>query len=299
MKNIVLSFVLMFSSLQVCQSQEWMTSLDASKRLASIQNKLIFMMWEDSTTFPFPVKVLDTNGRVVFVEDMFKNESINQLIWEHFIPVVVNESQYAELYNQIKDKRPDRYIDKFNDDSIKIMDVNGNIINTDIIYDQYLNMTAFIMKYYMDTSFLKVELDNYSKEQNVITSFRLASKYIDAAAIVNDEVRQEIIDLSNIYLKEAEQRLPNEDVENKAALQQKSELLKLLQDVILDKPKRVLRKLRKLEDTQIDSTNESLLALLYFTSYRLLKDEKNASLWRSKLSLVNLKKANTIITNVQ
>lgn len=299
MKKIVLTLLVLIASYNVCSAQEWMTSLDVAKRLATIQNKLIFMMWEESTAFPFPVKVVDTNGRLIFVEDMFENASVNQLIWEHFIPVVVNESQYEELYKQVKGKRPQNYIDKFNDDSIKIMDINGNIINTDIIYDQHLNMTAFIMKYYMDTSFLKIELDNYSKEQNVITSFRLASKYIDAAAIVNDEVKQEIIDLSNIYLKEADERLINETVENKMALQQKSELLRFLQDVILNKPKRVLRKLRKLEDTQIDSSNESLVALLYFTSYRLLKDEKNASSWRSKLSLVNLKKANTIITNVQ
>lgn len=295
MKKIVLSFVILTASLQLCQAQEWMSSLDVAKRLAAVQNKMILMMWEDSAVMPFPVKVFDNNGRVIFVEDMFENESINTLIWEHFIPVLVSESNYDELYSQIKGKRSQRYIDKFNDDSIKIMDVNGNILNTDLIEDQYLNMTSLIMTYYLDTSFLKFELMNYSQEQNFVTAFRLASKYIDTAALANDEVRAEMIDLSNIYLKEADTYLEEESMEDKVALQQKSELLKLLQDLILNHPKRVLRKLKKIESSQIDSSNESLVALLYFVSYRLTNDEKNASVWRSKLSLVNLKKATQII----
>lgn len=297
MKKLSLTLIILLTTLNVCQAQEWMTSLDVAKRLALIQDKMIFMMWEESASFPFPVKVKDSNGRTVIIEDIFENEPINELIWEHFVPVLVSETEYNDLYNQIKGKRSLIYIDKFNDDSIKIMDVNGNILNTAIVYDEYLNMTAFILKYYVNTSYLKNELSNYSNSKNFITSFRLAAKYIDAAAMVNPDLKKEMIKLSNIYLNEADQFLLDEDIENKNALQQRSELVRLLQDLILDNPKRVIRKLKKIKSSQIDSSNASLEALLYFTSYRLLKDEKSASVWRSKLSLVNLKKANQIINN--
>lgn len=297
MKKIALSFVILIASFQLSQAQEWMTSLDVAKRLAAVQNKMIFMIWEDAATMPFPIKVVNNNGRIIFVKDMFDNESINGLIWEHFIPVLVSESSYVALYDQIKGERSQRYIDKFNDDTIKIMDVNGNILNLDPMYEEHLNMTSFIMKYYLDTSFLEFELMNYSQEQNFVTSLRLAAKYIDAAVIVNDEVRAEVIELSSIYLKEADNFLLEENLENKLALQQKSDLLKLLQDLVLDNPKRVLRKLKRIESSEIDPSNESLVALLYFAAYRSIKDENSASAWRNKLSLVNLKKATQIIDN--
>ena len=299
MKKKILSVLVIIMAFTTCNAQEWMTSLDVAKRLALIQDKLIFMMWEDATTYPFPVKVINDNGRYFLIENLFESEEVNQLIWEHFVPVKVNESNYSELYENIKDTRPQVYLDKFNDDSIKIMDVNGNIINTDIIYSEYIDLSKLIYKYYLDTSFLKIELQNYAQEQNFTTAFRLAVKYMDAAIIGNKDVRAEIIKLSTIYLEEAERYLMSETLNNKAALKQKGELQRLMQDLILGKSKRVLRKLKRIDATEIDSINQSLVDFLYFTAYILQKDEKNASLWRSKLSLVNLSKANQIFKSNQ
>lgn len=293
MKKSVLTCLLVFSSLSICQSQEWMTSLEIAKSLAYVQDKLLFVIWEDVSYQEYPVLIKNANGDAV-VEDLFRNETINEAIWDYFVPVIISEHNYETLFNEIKGKRNQTYIDKFNDDTIKIMDVNGNIINTTIAYYDYLDIAKFMTKYALNTSFLKAELDNYRTQQDFNTSYRLASKYLDFAILVSDEVRPEIVNLSDYYLKEAERFIFNNDSE---VLQQKIELQCLKQQLILGKTKKVLRQLKRIDMSEVDASNEPLIAFLYFTSYIILKDETNASVWRSKVSLVNLKKANLISQN--
>ncbi|WP_299275223.1 hypothetical protein [uncultured Psychroserpens sp.] len=295
MKKIALMLLLICPLFAMSQQKEWYTSLDAAKRLALIQNKLILMVWAETTVYPEPVIISNDNGQSVVIENMFENEFISNLIWDNFIPVVVNESEHADLYNEIKGKRTQKYIDKFNDDSIKILDVNGTIINKIVIYDGfYLNMTNFVKKYALNTSILKGELTNYSRQKDFYTTLRLASKYIDFGIYVNKDVREEIIKVSSIYLNEAS-ALVTDAIDNKEGLLQHIELLKIKQSLILNKPRRVLRQLKRIDPSEIIETNTSLIDFLYYTSYKLLKDEKNASILKSKLSLVNLKKANQII----
>ncbi|WP_299224807.1 hypothetical protein [uncultured Psychroserpens sp.] len=297
MKKTILFFLLLFSISNLCSAQEWMASLDIAKRLALVQDKLVLMLWENATVEPYPVLVKSKNG-IPVIQDLLGNEGFNEIIWEHFVPVIVNENKYPELYKQIKGKRTQSYIDKFNDDTIKVMDINGNIINVTLQYDMgYLDLANFIKTYAIDTSYLKAELTNYREKANFNTAYRLSTKYLDYAALVNDKLRPEIVILSNIYLKEASTYLLNERQENIEALEQKVELLKLKQFLLLNKPKKVLRQLKRIEPSEVDESNASLFAFLHFTSYGLLKDETNASVWRSKVSLVNLKKASLIINS--
>jgi len=280
------------------QPREWYTSLDAAQRLAVIQNKMVLMMWEESTTYPFPVIVNSTDGKPVYIKDMFKNEYVSDLIWEHFIPVKVSESNYADMIEPIEAHRGLRYMDKFNDDSMKVLDANGNILNVNYINnDHFFNISKFIQKYALNTSFLKGELQSYSKLKDYYSTYRLASKYIDYGIYVPEKLRKEIIILSTVYLEEASRLLEETATENKSSYLQQIELLKLKQDLVLNKPRRVLRLLKKIESNEIADFNVTLVDFLKYTAYGLLKDEENGSLWRSKLSLVNLKKANQIINS--
>jgi hypothetical protein len=295
MKKIILIGLLSLGSF-VGQSQEWMTSFDVAKSLAFVQDKLLFVIWEDASFQPYPVLIRNEKG-LAFVDDLFANEGLNEIVWEHFVPVILSESEYPKLYNDIKGKRSQSYIDKFNDDTIKIMDINGNIINTKIVYDEYLDIIMFISKYALDTSFLKAELTNYRAQKDFNTTYRLASKYIDFAILVSAEVRSEIIKLSDYYLNEAERFIGHEALEDLQMLEEKIQLQKLKQTLVLGKAKKVLRQLKRMDASEVNGPNEELVAFLYFTSYALLKDETNASVWRSKVSLVNLKKANLIVKN--
>nr|WP_321236313.1 hypothetical protein [uncultured Psychroserpens sp.] len=299
MKRIVLFLCIVCSALQISESQEWLTSLGAAKRLALVQDKMILMVWEEATSYPYPVIVEDASGSKVVVDNLFDADYLNKWIWNHFVPVIVSESDYAKLFDEIDGKRTFSYIDKFNDDSIKIIDINGNIVNTAPDYSQFLNISKLIRKYYINTSFLKGELINYSQQQNFKTAFYLVSKYIDATIYLNESVRPEVIELSTIYLKEAKDYLASGNMENKKMLAQKVHLLEIYQNLALNRPRKVLRLLKRINKTEIDKTNEAMVAFLHLTAHRILKDEKSASAWRSKVSLVNLKKANDIITNSQ
>ena len=100
--------------------------------------------------------------------------------------------------------------------------------------------------------------------------------------------------LSSYYLKEAEDFISNDNSEK---FKQKIDLQKIKQLLVLGKPKKVLRQLKRKDMSKLDDTNKAVVAFLYYTSYLLLKDENRASEWRSKVSLVNLKKANLILNN--
>lgn len=298
MKKTILFFLLILNVFNFCQAQEWMTSLDVAKRLALVQNKLIFAIWEDTTLKTYPVLIDDYNGKPLIV-NLFDNESLNEIIWNHFVPVIISESNFPDLYDEIKDKRKESYILKFRDDSIKIMDVNGNILNTNSsgLSFELLDISSFIAKYSIDTSFLKPELISYSTGGNFFTSYYLAAKYVDFANFLEKEIRTEIIELSKIYLDEAKDHMESGDEQNKMISTQAIKLLRIKQNLVLNKPKKVLRQLRKINNSEIYSFNQSLFNFLHYTAFELLNDKKNANLWKNKVSLLDLKKAELLIKN--
>ncbi|MFT4780691.1 MAG: hypothetical protein ACI9SD_000365 [Pseudohongiellaceae bacterium] len=298
MKRIFLIVLLVIPSLSFCQSNDWLTSLDAAKRLALVQDKMVLMIWEEAAFLPLPVTLKDDNGKQVFIDDLFENQILINLLRDYFILVKVNEQEYEALFQAIKNKRSTTYINKFNDDSIKILDVNGIIVNSNKEpYREFLNLTKFIIKYDINTSFIKAELTSYRNQQNFETTLSLASKYIELAIFTIESARQDIITLSDIYLDEAQNHLLNDTIENKLSVIRKIELLKIKQQLILNRPRKVLRQLKRIDDIKADAANEELVAFLYVTAYRILKDEDNAASWRSKISLINLKKSNQIISN--
>lgn len=285
----------MLINVQKVQSQDWMTSWEAAKRLALVQNKMIFMMWEEATLQQFPVIVEDSQGNDLIVDDLFNSELLNTKIWEHFVPVSLSESMYSELYDAIKNEREYTYLAKFSDNSVKIMDVNGNILNVQPDYDGMLNLSKLINTYYLNTSILQPDLSNYLKSENFTTAFRLGIKYIDLAMFSSVDAREEVIKLSNLYLEQAKAFMEDRNFESEAGLLQKFELMQLKQQLILNRPKKVLRQLNRLEPAEVDSTNEALVAFLYLTAYRMLGDEESASTWRSQVPLAELEKSKQII----
>lgn len=295
MRKSVLTILFIWLVGNVGLTQNWMTNIDIAKRLALTQNKMLLMVWDDASSYPLPVVVLDSNGNELPYENLFDEPRLNHMLWDSFVLVKVSESEYSLMYNEIKRKRPTYYLDKFNDDSLKVMDVNGNILNASEESGYVFNLSSFIQKYALNTSFLRQELINYRKEKNFYSTFYLASKYIDFAFYVNKEVRPELVGLSDIYLKEAHDLLEREPSNNKADLELRFELLKIEQDLLINKPEKALRKLKRIKESELNGANKTLAAFLYFTAYRLLKDEKNASLWRSKVSLADLNKIQVLI----
>jgi len=294
-KNICLILIIL-SSLNLSLAQEWMTSLKVAKRLALVQDKMIFAMWEESTYYPFPVQLDDNKGNLI-ITDLFEDDAINKILWEYFVPVKISEYEYEDLFNPIKDKRSSNYISKFNDDSIKILDANGNIFN---VHDQnvsVLNLSEFINKYAINITFLKGNLTMYDERKNFTSSLRLAMKLFDFAIFNRKSIKNEIIDLANIYLNEAQELLLQSDEIKKESFSQMCDLNRLKSHLILNKPKKLLRVLKKIDAADIDSSNVALYSFLNYTANKLLKKEKNSEIWKNQISLVDLKKAQLIINS--
>jgi len=301
MKKIIL-LVTIFLMSGLCSAQEWFTSFEVAKRLALVQDKLLFVMWEESLDYEFPVILFDEKGTGELV-DLRKNEFINQVIWENFVPVKLPEFEYAKFSNQVKETRGLAYYNKLIDDSIKIMDVNGNILNVSDSDDTfyyvddyaYLSINDFIKRYALNTSLLKMEFENYLNEKNFVTSYRLGSNYVDYAIFVRKDLRPGIINLANIYFGEAKTFLAEDD-EKRTSYLQRLDLENISELLILNNPKKARRLLKKMEDVPIDGINQRLFAFLNYTVFIVLKDEKNAALWRDKMTSLNLKKAQFILS---
>ncbi len=295
LKPIIYSFLFLSSSFLLGQSAEWMTNLDVAQRLARRQNKMILMTWEESTYIPLPVAVKDDKGKLRIVADLFATPALNEQLWEYFVPVRVDESVYFDLFNPIKGKRSSRYIDVFNDDSLKIMDANGNLVLVSgVLGVDFLNLEKLVSRYALNTKYIAKELETYATNKDFFSTYYLASKYIDYCIFLPKSIRKEILELSSIYMNEAIALLPSVEDQNKVSLKQQLALLPLKQELILGKAKKVLRTLKKMDQSLFKPTTKSEVAFLQYTAHKILKDENAAYELRSEVSSVNLKKAQLI-----
>lgn len=294
MKKII-CILLLFIYFQSSDSQirEWMSPLKFAQIKARSENKLILMAWKRSLEIPFPAIVKDENGKDIYIKNLFESPIINEFLWKSFILVEVDDDFYGELMEEIKGKRSQSYVDTFEDDSLKIMDANGNIIGTSGAFTEVLNLSKFVIKYNLNTSFLKQELINYDTNKEFYSAFYLASKYVDYSILVNNNVRDEILRLSDVYFAEAEQFLAEDkNLDNKKALYQRIKLIRLKQDLIKNKSGKVIRQINKIDLLEV---NEPLKVFLLYTAYRLKNDVENFSVLEKKLSLFNRKLSQSIV----
>lgn len=295
MKNVLLKLLLFVLMVNTASAQEWMKNLQIAQALAKVQNKMVLMVWEETTAYQYPVIVKDENGRTIFINNLFEDENVSPLIWEHFVPVIVAEYNYADWYEEIKDKRSQKYIDKFNDDSIKILDINGNILNVNYYTEDFQNITTLIERYAINTSYVAQELKDYKKDKNFYSAYFLSSKLLDLSLYLSKDSRAEVVEWSNLYLEEAERLIKGEEQNEHNALQQRCDLLELQQELILKRPRKVIRQLKRLKEEEIIDSNRPFIAFLYYTAYMSADKPEDADLWKSQISSVNLKKAQLLI----
>ncbi|WGD35129.1 hypothetical protein [Olleya sp. YS] len=295
MKKILLLTLLCVVTINTSFSQEWLTSFELAKRLALSKNKMILAVWEDATYDSYPVAIRDSNGKFKVVE-LFNNDSIKELVWDYFVPVIIQESSYDKLAKEVVGKRSLNYEERFNDDNLKVMDPNGFILNAspqDYFMDQ--NLSFIIKNYALNTSSLNPELGIYFEDKNFSTAFRLGVKYQEAAIYANQNIKKDIINLSDIYLEEARVFFENTDLDNKDALTQKLDLLIVKKELLLGKPKKARRLLKKYKDLKIHDINASLFAFLNYTTFTYLKKIDEALLWRDQVQQIDLKKVQFIV----
>jgi hypothetical protein len=293
MKKIISSTIILLMSFHSLEAQEWFTNFDIAKRLALVQDKMLFVVWEESLFQRYPI-IYNTDKGDMIVTDLSKDNSFDELIWEYFVPVLLPESAYEEM-RQTSVERSAIYLAKLNDDSIKIMDVNRNIFNINFPFYYEQDLSKLIKTYSLRTTLIKQDLTNYSKQQNFTTSFNLAAKYLDLAMFVESDAREEIVALANIYFDESITFLDNTKTDNHQAYLQRIELLMIKESLLLNAEKKAKRQLKKLMISKINKINIQLYNLLKYTTFMCAGDNDSAALHLDNLSNVNLKKANIII----
>ena len=295
MKKLLFTLLLSVATITSAMAQEWLTSLTLAKKLALSKNKMLLVIWEDSANYSYPIILEDTDGTKV-VTELFESDAVKTLVWKYFVPVIINESMYQQLFDKIDGKRNMSYINRFNDDNVKVMDPNGNILDLRTA-DEFMtqDLTVIIKKYALDTSFLEAELNSYFENKNYATTFRLANKYLDFAIYAEDFVKEEIIMLSDIYMLEAENLLQNSDYATKEALLQKHELLKIKEALILGKDNKARRMLKKYTKEDIDKINVALFAFLNYATYRSLDNIEEALPWKAQVLQSDLNKVKFIV----
>ncbi|MEZ4802188.1 MAG: hypothetical protein R2797_05395 [Gelidibacter sp.] len=276
-----------------CIAQEWFTSFDVAKHLALVQNKMLFVLWEESFSGSIPLMVKSDSGTTIVI-DLAKDTSWDTVIKEYFVPVRLQEANY-EAFIKAADGRSYNYVNKLLDNSIKIMDINGNILNVDMSTEVLTNFTELIDKYALNTAFINMELRNYDKDKSYLTSYLLGEKYIEYAIYATKETRSDIIDLANIYLSESETLAAKSDLATVRAVKQKIELIRIEESLILERTGKARRQLNRIEADEIDPINERLYGFLQYTIHQLRNDETNAELWKSKISSLDLRKAEMIL----
>ena len=89
--------------------------------------------------------------------------------------------------------------------------------------------------------------------------------------------------------------LNQENPEDNTVLLQRVLLTKMKKDLIRNKPRKVLRQLKKLEGVAIEKVNQPLLNFAYYTAYRLQNNQDKFQPLEKEISLLNLKRTQKII----
>ena len=68
MKKLIVLLTITLLSQNICLSQEFFTSISIAKRLALVQDKMLFVVWEESLDFPYPLLYNDSKGNLIIID---------------------------------------------------------------------------------------------------------------------------------------------------------------------------------------------------------------------------------------
>ncbi|MCK7590067.1 hypothetical protein M0G43_05750 [Subsaxibacter sp. CAU 1640] len=291
---LILVFGLMVS---VGQAQEWFTSFDVAKRLALVQDKMLLVVWEGSFEYSIPVSYTAVNGNRTVI-DLAVDKTLDPIIFNYFVPVRLQEVNHLDVMKKAEG-RGLSYKSKLEDDSIKIMDVNGNILNVDQSSEMILDFSELINRYALNTSFLNAELRNYLDNPNYLSSFLLGEKYIEYAMYAQKDLRLEIIDLGTIYLEESKKMAEANSIDNLDGVLQKIELKEIESLLILNKEGKAKRFLKRIEQQDVETINQRTYNFLNYVISTLDNDNTNADMWKNEISSLDLRKAEMILNIIK
>jgi len=272
-KILILSIVLIFCNVTY-GGVNWLTSFEVAQKEALATNKLMVVdFW---ASWCGPCKRMD-------LESWSKEEV--KLLMDNYVAVKVDIDKERELSR------------KYGVNSIPfvfVMDGNGKVIRMERGYRNKSQVMEFLKTYAYNTAYFKIDLINYFKQKNFVTSYRLGNKIQKYALHLPMNVRYDFLKLAGQYFSESERYMKKSEMKDDNGLKQKLELHDIQELLIMKKSKKALKQLGKYNQSKIFDENKSFYALLNYVAHKQLTDGEDSQ-WESYLSENDIKLANLFL----
>jgi thioredoxin-like negative regulator of GroEL len=205
--------------------------------------------------------------------ESWKDPEIEALM-QNFVPVKIDIDQESGLANEYNVRAiPDVFI----------LNGNGDVVFHKKGYMSKAEVARLLKDYSLQTSFVQMESIAYFKSQKYHTALRLARKYQDFSLYLEEDVRENVLRVSEKYLKDASKLLDKKQ-SNYDWVNQQIELLELVPILYSGNYDKVARKMDRNFDRE--EINDKNLSLYYYLNYCCSRgmDVAEKSEWKESLS---------------
>ena len=257
----------------------WYTDFETAQKVAIATNKLIVVdFWAD---WCGPCKKMD--------RDVWNDEEVKTVL-NDYVPLRLDFDTQKRLSMQYG-VRGIPYV--------VIIDPNGIVFHNSLGYTNKIQTMKVLEKFRLNTSFMQTETAYYHRSPSYSTALRLAQKYLDFSLHVDNNVRNEILDVSRNYLAEADKLLDSKQT-NFNMVSQKIELMEANADLYSGNYRKLERTLnKKIDEENLRKYNWGMYCFLNYCLYLEKDDKENINKWEEELNnLKNPKAYKTRIANL-
>ena len=265
-KILLLPFVILFFT-QSLSATSWYTNLESAQKVAIASNKLIVIdFW---ATWCGPCKKMD--------REVWNTAEVQEKM-KSFVPLKLDLDTQRSLAIKY-DVKAIPYI--------FIIDGNGEIVYKSLGYMDKEDTLELLNDYSLDTNFLQAESIQFYKYPNYVTALRLSQKYLDFSLFVDPKINKQILELSEVYLKQAN-KLIDKNQSNFEMVDQKISLMEANIDLYKGDFKKVDRFLsRKIEDDELMKRNWGMYSFLNYCLASRMNKKDSQIKWKEELKRVN------------